>query len=60
MSHWRPQRRAVQRACLANSRLGFWRIAGSWILSTSLTNEGLISMGYDDIAKRYEALHSSY
>ena len=44
----------------ANSRLGYWRIAGSWILSTSLTNKYLASIGYDDIAKRYEALHSSY
>lgn len=44
----------------ANSRLGYWRIAGSWILSRSLTNEYLASIGYDDIAKRYEVLHSSY
>ena len=44
----------------ANSRRGYWRIAGSWILSRSLTNEYLASIGYDDIAKRYEALHSSY
>jgi group II intron reverse transcriptase/maturase len=44
----------------ANSRLGYWRVAGSWILSTSLTNERLAKMGYDDISKRYEALHSNY
>ena len=44
----------------ANSRLGYWRIAGSWILNRSLTNEYLASIGYDDIAKRYEVLHSSY
>ena len=44
----------------ANSRLGYWRVAGSWILSRSLTNEYLASIGYDDIAKRYEVLHSSY
>lgn len=42
------------------SRLGYWRIAKSWILSRSLTNEYLASIGYDDIAKRYEALHSNY
>jgi len=30
------------------------------ILTTSLTNEYLASIGYDDIAKRYEALHLSY
>jgi len=44
----------------ANSRLGYWRIAGSWILTRSLTNEYLASIGYDDIAKRYEALHLNY
>lgn len=44
----------------ANSRLGYWRIAGSWILDRSLTNKYLASIGYDDISKRYEALHSSY
>lgn len=41
----------------ANSRLSYWRISGSWILSTSLTNEYLESIGYDNISKRYEALH---
>ncbi|MDF2635952.1 MAG: polymerase [Pelosinus sp.] len=44
----------------ANSRLGYWCIADSWILHRSLTNEYLASIGYDDIAKRYEALHSNY
>ena len=44
----------------ANSRLGYWRVAGSWILNRSLTNEYLASIGYDDIAERYEVLHSSY
>lgn len=39
---------------------GYWRIAHSWILTTSLTNERLTSMGYDDISKRYKALHSNY
>lgn len=42
------------------SRLGYWRIADSWILHRSLTNEYLASIGYDDIAKRYEALHLNY
>jgi group II intron reverse transcriptase/maturase len=40
----------------ANSRLGYWRVAGSWILTTSLTNKYLASIGYDDIANRYEDL----
>ena len=44
----------------ANSRLGYWRVALSWILNRSLTNEYLASIGYDDIAERYEVLHSSY
>lgn len=41
----------------SNSRLGYWRISGSWILQTSLKNKYLESIGYDDISKRYEALH---
>jgi group II intron reverse transcriptase/maturase len=44
----------------ANSRLGYWRVAGSWILTMSLTNEYLASIGYDDISKRYEALRLSH
>jgi len=44
----------------ANSRIGYWRIAHSWVLTTSLTNEYLASVGYDDIAKRYEVLHSNH
>jgi len=44
----------------ANSRLGYWRIAGSWILSRSLTNKNLASQGYDDISGRYEAMRLSY
>ena len=44
----------------ANSRLGYWRVAGSWILTRSLTNEYLASLGYDDFAKRYEALHLNH
>lgn len=44
----------------ANSRLGYWRIAGSWILDRSLTNKYLASIGYDDISNRYKVLHSSY
>jgi len=43
----------------ANSRLGHWRVAGSPILTLSLTNKYLASIGYDDISRRYEMLHSS-
>ena len=44
----------------ANSRKGYWRIADSYILHRSLTNEYLASVGYDDILKRYKGLHSNY
>lgn len=44
----------------ANTRKGYWRIANSFILTRSLTNEYLATLGYDDIAKRYEVLHSNY
>ena len=41
----------------ANTRKGYWRIAHSWVLTRSLTNEYLASIGYDDISARYEVLH---
>ena len=44
----------------ANSRKGYWRISSSHILHRSLTNEYLVSVGYDDILQRYKVLHSSY
>ena len=44
----------------ANSRKGYWRISSSHILHRSLTNEYLVSVGYDDIFQRYKVLHSSY
>lgn len=44
----------------SHSRLGYWRVAGSWILTTTLTNQYLASIGYIDITKRYEALHSNH
>jgi len=44
----------------ANSRLGYWRLAHSPVLSTTLTNEYLASVGYDDIAIRYEVLHLNF
>ncbi|MFA6764155.1 MAG: group II intron maturase-specific domain-containing protein, partial [Sphaerochaetaceae bacterium] len=30
----------------ANSRLGYWRVSGSWILTTTLNNEKLYAMGW--------------
>ena len=44
----------------SQSGKGYWRVAHSWILTMSLTNKYLASIGYDDISKRYEALHSNY
>jgi hypothetical protein len=44
----------------ANTRKGYWRISGSWILSTTLTNERLSNLVFENFSKRYEALHSSY
>jgi len=39
---------------------GYWRVAGSGILSHTLTDKYLESLGYVDIAEKYEALHLNY
>lgn len=39
-----------------NSRLGYWRIAGSPVLSCSITNEKLAKAGYFDFPGQYERL----
>ena len=41
-----------------NSRLGYWRIAGSPVLACSITNERLATAGYFGILNCYESLHS--
>lgn len=41
----------------ANTRRGYWRIAGSPILQQTLTDKYLGSLGYMNIAKKYEAFH---
>ena len=41
----------------ANTRLGYWRVAGSPILSRTLTDKYLESLGYMNIAKKYEVFH---
>ena len=41
----------------ANSRLGYWRIAGSPVLKCSITNERLAQAGYFDFPALYESLH---
>ncbi len=42
----------------ANTRKGYWRIAGSKILSTTLTNERIEKMGLINIGKYYLKLRS--
>lgn len=45
-----------------NTRLGYWRIAGSAVMQRSITNEKLIQAGYYDFPAQYELLrklHSS-
>ena len=49
-----PADRAYQ---WGNSRLGYWRIAGSPILKCSITNERLAAAGYFSILNYYESLH---
>ncbi len=39
-----------------NSRLGYWRLAGSPVLSRSITNEKLAQAGYYDFPAQYELL----
>ena len=39
-----------------NTRLGYWRIAGSAVLSRSITNEKLAKAGYYDFPAHYEQL----
>ena len=40
-----------------NSRKGYWAIAGSGILKTTITNERLVRAGYYSIFDRYESMH---
>jgi RNA-directed DNA polymerase len=40
-----------------NSRLGYWRIAGSPVLKCSITNERLAAAGYFSVLNYYESLH---
>lgn len=39
-----------------NSRLGYWRVAGSPILSRALNNKRLVKAGYYDFPAQYESL----
>ena len=41
-----------------NTRKGYWAVAGSGILTTTITNGRLAQAGYFDIARKYKSLHS--
>lgn len=49
-----PPERAYQ---WGNSRRGYWRMAGSPVLTCSITNERLAAAGYFSILNCYESLH---
>ena len=40
----------------ANTRKGYWRIAGSWILTTTMNNRYFEMLGFPNLLKRYEEL----
>ena len=40
-----------------NTRKGYWAVAGSGILTHTITNERLAQAGYFDILAKYESLH---
>jgi len=44
----------------SNTRKGYWRISASYILHRSLTDEKLAQLGYMDISKKYQLVHSNY
>ena len=41
----------------ANSRKGYWRVAGSYILTSSITNERLMVRGYPSLTAMYKSVH---
>ena len=40
-----------------NSRKGYWAVAGSGILTHTITNKRLAAAGYFEILSHYESLH---
>ena len=40
-----------------NTRKGYWAVAGSGILTTTITNKRLAQAGYFDISAKYKSLH---
>ena len=51
MDEWKAYRNG-------NTRKGYWAVAGSGILTHTITNERLAQAGYFDIARKYKSLHS--
>ena len=43
-----------------NSRLGYWRLAGSPVLTRSITNEKLVRAGYFDFTAYYELIRKTH
>jgi hypothetical protein len=41
----------------ANTRKNYWHTANSWILTRTVTNQYLKSVGFPDILERFEMLH---
>lgn len=52
-----PADRAYQ---WGNTRLGYWRIAGSPVLKCSITNEKLVRAGYFDFPAHYELIRKRH
>ena len=50
MPHWKAYRNG-------NSRKGYWTLAGSGILTHTITNKRLAQAGYFDISQKYKSLH---
>ncbi|MEC2323078.1 group II intron reverse transcriptase/maturase [Lederbergia lenta] len=44
----------------SNTRKGYWRISASYILHRPLTDKELARLGYIDISKKYQFVHSNY
>lgn len=44
----------------ANTRKGYWRIAGSYILGTTITNDKLIKAGYIFLSDYYSKVRVVY
>lgn len=68
---WKKPKTRIQNLCKlgipkqkaipwGNTRLGYWRVAGSPIMEHSISNEKLARAGYYDILAQYERIRSLY